>query len=320
MRILVTGASGGLGRFLVQRLIDEDRSGASRFEQVTLLARNTGQLPTGPRIRVVAGDIRDREARRKALEGGVDVAYHFAASLAALAEKDFDDGWSINVDASLALLNELRDGKKPVRVVYPSSIGVYGAATAHPVNDDTLPRPTIAYGTAKFINELVINELSRRGEIDGISLRLPLCLPRPRQPDLDPSPDFASSVFYALPRGEAFRMPVSPNASIWFMSVPCLLDNVLHAARLPSDKIANARALMIPAQRFSLGQIVEAIIAEAGPIAKDRVTWNHIPGLEEIFAVFPPLSTPLADSLGFRHDGDAATMVKRTLTTIANAP
>ena len=157
MRVLVTGASGGLGRFLVDRLL-ADR----RVERLTLMARRTEALPTGDKFRLVSGDLRDPTARLKARDGGVDVVFHFAATLAAQAEREFDLGREINIDASLALLNELRNAQKPPRIVYPSSIGVYGDALDRPVDDDTTPRPNISYGAAKYINELYITELTRR--------------------------------------------------------------------------------------------------------------------------------------------------------------
>jgi nucleoside-diphosphate-sugar epimerase len=318
MRILVTGASGGLGRFLVDRLLGEDGLGREApFERLTLMARRAEDLPRGERIRIVAGDLRDPAARAKALEGGVDLVFHFAASLAAEAEREFDLGRTINIDASLSLLNELRNAGKPPRVVYPSSIGVYGDALGRPVDDDTMPRPNISYGAAKLINEVYISDLTRRGDIDGVSLRLPACLPRPRMPDLTPSPDFASSVFHALKAGHRFMFPVSANAAMWFLSAPACMDAVLHAARLPASAYGSRRAFMLPALWLTTGQLVDALAAALGPGTRERVSWSPQPGVEEVFARFPALTTPFADGLGFRHDGGIEALVSRTLSTIA---
>lgn len=311
MRVLVTGASGGLGRFLVDRLL-ADR----RVERLTLMARRTEALPTGDKIRLVSGDLRDPTARLKARDGGVDVVFHFAATLAAQAEREFDLGREINIDASLALLNELRNAQKPPRIVYPSSIGVYGDALDRPVDDDTTPRPNISYGAAKYINELYITELTRRGDIDGISLRLPACLPRPRMPDLTPSPDFASSVFHALKAGDRFMFPVTPNAAMWFLSVPACMDAVLRAADLPSSTYGSRRAFMLPALALTTGQLADGLVAALGPQTRALVAWNPQPGVEETFARFPALTTPFADALGFRHDEGIDALVRRTLSVI----
>lgn len=318
MRILVTGASGSLGRFLVQRIVDENGIGgeSAPFQSLTLMARHTESLPRGDKIRVVAGDIRDPAAREKAVEGGMDVVFHFAASLAADAERDFDAGRDINIDASFALIELLRKQAKPPRVVYPSSIGIFGDALDRPVDDDTLPRPNISYGAAKFINEIYISDLTRRGDLDGVSLRLSACLPRNRMPDLTPSPDFASSVFHALAAGEAFKMPVSPAATMWFSSTPQFLDSALLAARIPGDAYGSRRAFMLPALRLSIAELVEALVAEIGPQARDMVSWHPQPGVEETFAQFPALTTAFADSLGFVHDGTRQRLVQRTLDLI----
>lgn len=318
MRILVTGASGSLGRFLVERLLREGGLGgdAPPLRQLTLMARHVDTLPRDSRISTIAGDIRDPIARERSVEGGIDVVFHFAASLAADAEADHDTGRAINIDASLAFLELLRRQPKPVRLVYPSSIGIYGAALDRPVDDDTLPRPNISYGTAKFINELYISDLTRRGDLDGISLRLSACLPRDRRPDLTPSPDFASSVFHALAAGDRFTMPVSPAATMWFSSTPQFLDCVLLAARLSGELYGSRRAFQLPALRLSIQQLVDTLTAELGLRAADVVSWHPLPGVEERFARFPALATPFAESLGFRHDGSVERLVQRTLSLV----
>jgi D-erythronate 2-dehydrogenase len=150
-----------------------------------------------------------------------------------------------------------------------------------------------------------------------VSIRLPACLPRPRMPDLTPSPDFASSVFHALAVGDRFTFPVSPNAAMWFLSVPGCMESVLHAARLDSSIFGSRRAFMIPALWLTIGDLVEGIVAELGHGTRDRVSWNPQAGVEETFARFPSLITPFADSLGFRHDGGRENLVKRTLSVVS---
>ena len=161
-----------------------------------------------------------------------------------------------------------------------------------------------------------LNDLSRRGELDGISPRLPACLPRPRVPDDTPSPDFASSVFHALKAGDRFRMPVSPAATMWFLSLPCFIDNLMLAARLPASAYAGQRVFQMPALHMSVGDLVEGIEEALGVRGAGRVSWHPQPGLEERLATFPPLFSPAADALGFTHDGDLVTLVRRTLESI----
>ena len=135
-------------------------------------------------------------------------------------------------------------------------------------------------------------------------------------PDDTPSPDFASSVFHALKAGDSFRVPVSPAARMWFLSLPCFIDNLMLAARLPASAYAGRRMLQMPALHMSMHQLVEGMEEALGLQGAGRVSWHPQPGLEERLANFPPLFTPAADTLGLTHDGDSATLVRRTLESI----
>lgn len=319
MRIILTGGTGFLGRALVDRLLAQGGlgGGAADMAELVLIARRAEDLPTDPRLRIVPGDIRDPSTRREAIAGGAECVFHFASMMAKAAETERSAAYDVNIAASLAFMNELRDTGTGPRVVYASSIGVYGdAAKLDRIDDSTTPLPTISYGSDKLINETYLSDLSRRGELDGISLRLPACLPRPRVPDDSPSPDFASSVFHALKAGDRFRMPVSPAAAMWFLSLPCFIDNLMHAARLPAPAYAGRRVLQLPALHMSVGDLVAGIEEALGLQDGGRVSWHPQPGLEERLARFPPLFTPAADALGFVHDGDRATLVRRTLAAI----
>ena len=123
-------------------------------------------------------------------------------------------------------------------------------------------------------------------------------------------------MFHALAAGDTFKMPVSPAATMWFSSTPQFLDSVLLAARIPGETYGSRRAFMLPALRLSIAELVEALVAELGPAARDLVSWHPQPGVEETFAQFPPLTTAFADSLGFVHDGTPQRLVQRTLSLI----
>lgn len=167
--------------------------------------------------------------------------------------------------------------------------------------------------------EHYLNDVTRRGFLDARAVRIAATIPRPRLPDRTFSPAFGSNIFHALSRGERFDSPVSPAASMWLSSLECCVDNLLHAARLSADRLPPQRAWLLPALHTTMGELFEALIARCGEQARTLVTWNPIPQMEAALGTKPSLKTPLADSLGFRHDGTVETLVDRTLRVLRSA-
>lgn len=312
MKIVVTGANGFLGRALVRRLIDDNGLGEPDrpLQCLTLVGRKLPRTFEDVRVRYVEGDIRDAAVRARAIDGGVDCLFHLAGALINRTEPDFDYGRSVNLDAALALFDELRACAQP-RVVFTSTIAVYGPV-AGKVDDDTVPRPILSYGTHKLMVEEYLNDITRRGFVDARTLRIPGTLPRPRLPDRAFSPAFSSNIFHAVAANEAFDCPVSPAAQVWALSLQACIDNLIHAARLKAERLPQARAWMVPCLCTTMGELLEAMVREAGEQVRELVHWNPIPELEEKLARFPPLSTPLADTLGFRDDGTVDVLTRRT--------
>jgi nucleoside-diphosphate-sugar epimerase len=170
----------------------------------------------------------------------------------------------------------------------------------------------MSYGTQKLIIEALLADFSRRRLIDGLSLRLPGIVARPRQAGGHLSA-YMSNIFHALAAGEAFTCPVSAKGTSWFMSRECCVDNLIHAASLPPDLVLPRRSFCLPALRLSMDELVGALAEQFGAAVKNLVTYASHPDLELQFASYPPLLTPIADALGFLHDGDAATLVRRAL-------
>lgn len=307
MKILVTGAGGFVGRALARRLV----TGPMDFERLTLLDTAVPDAPTDPRVRVVVGSVADRALRQRALEGGADIVFHLAGVLSAASEGDYAVSRRINLDATLNLFEDaVRAGRRP-RVVFTSSIAVFGALMPPHVDDDTGPAPTLTYGGHKQMCEIALADFSRRGAFDGISVRLPGIVARPFG-GISTKSAFLSDIFHAFARGEKFTSPVSAEATFWLMSVARCVDNLVHASQAPLGALPATRAVTLPALRLTVPLLVDALMHATRRNAA-LVTYEPDPAIEAVFGRYPPLLTPLADLMGFRHDGDAAMLAETVL-------
>jgi nucleoside-diphosphate-sugar epimerase len=299
MLTLVTGAAGFLGRALVAELV-RTRGVGDRFRLLDRVAAQGGD-------EVLIGDLTDPEVLDAALKS-VERVIHLAALPGGASEADYAASKRINLDASLALIERLAERPKPARLVYASSIAVFGAPLPASIDDETAPRPALTYGAHKLMVETALLNLTRLGRIEGVALRLAGLVARPRD-GAGLKSAFMSEVFHALAKGEAYTLPVGPDATMWIMSVQAAAQALVHAASTP---VVPAVALTLPALRVTAQGLVREIARQAG-IDPTLATFAADSLLEVQFGRLPPLETPAADTLGFRHDGDLARLVATTL-------
>ena len=312
MVTIVTGAAGFVGRALVAALLDRGDEVVALDLQVDALAPRAG-------LRTVAGDLSDRDARAAALDHGCAALVHLATVPGGAAEADPAASRRINVDAMYDLLQEaVRPGGCP-RVVYASSIAVFGdPLPAGGVDDATPVAPRLVYGGHKAMMEIAVAMMSHRGEVDGVTVRLPGILARPAGSSAMKSA-FMSNVFHALRGGERFVCPVSADALLWAESLPCVIVNLLHALALDGGALPRSRAVTLPALRIRMADLVEEIARQCG-VSPDLVSYRPDAALEAAFGAHPPLRTPAADAAGFGSDGELAELVARALAYIAAGP
>lgn len=305
MNILLTGAGGFVGRELGRLLVGAGHA-------LVGIDTDAGGIPAG--IRAVAGDLADPAVRAEALGTGCDALIHLATVPGGAAEADPSASRRINVDAMYDLLVEASALKPGLRVVYASSIAVFGDPLPAQVDDATPLSPRMIYGGHKAMMEHAVAMFSNRGLIDGVTVRLPGILARPKGPSGMKSA-FMSDLFHALRAGEAFTCPVSAAGSIWAQSVRQCARNFLHALTLDSGLMPPTRAVTLPALRIRMADLV-AEIARQCAVSPDLVRYAPDAALEAAFAAQPPLATPAAERAGFAHDGDLATLVSNALATI----
>lgn len=310
MRIGVTGAGGFVGTALVARLAAGELGGRpSRV--VAIDARLPETLPAG--VERAEGDICDPAFLARPFAEPFDVFFHLAAVPGGAAERDYRAGWKVNVEATVAILEALAAQAKPARLVFASSIAVFGAPLSQSgVDDETLPLPSMSYGAQKLMMEAVVADFARRGKVDGVALRLPGILARPRVKGGHLSA-YMSDILHALRASEPFTCPVSEDAPSWFMSRGRCVANLIHAARLPAGDTGPRRAFNLPALRLTMGELVDGAATHFGPRVRELVTYMPDAVLQAQFGSYPPLLTTIADRLGFRHDGAAAELVAAAL-------
>jgi nucleoside-diphosphate-sugar epimerase len=268
---------------------------------------------TGVLMTELAGDFSRLEMLEPLLSKAIDVVFHLASVPGAQAEAEPAEGDRVNLRGTLALFERLAEQTTEhghaTRVVYASSVAVYGDSLPSTMDEHTATRPTISYGTHKLIGELLLADWTRRGKLNGHSLRLPGIVARPELSSGHGSA-FMSRVFRAAQQRQAYTCPVSPTATAWWMSRRCCVDNLLHAACLPTERLHASRVWTPPVLHLSVEDVVDALVRRFGPFEIDYAPVDRI---EQLFGRQPPLTDRRALEAGFRHDGTIDELVANAL-------
>lgn len=320
MHIVITGANGYVGRGLVRRLQQTGQLGdrGQRITRLSLLDLTfDGAEPQSGIVHRFAGDLTDRDWVESVLSAApLDVVFHLASVPGGAAEQQYELARAVNLGATETLLElgktQVEAGRHAPVFVFASTIAVYGEFPAH-VTDDTPLRPQMTYGAQKLIGEVLVDDFSRRGWVDGRSLRLPGVLARPpaRTGQLSA---FLSDIIRELAAGRPFVCPTSPGATTWASSLGSVVDNLVHAAQVRADQLGGRRTFALPTQCFSMEELVAAIADVYHTDAQALVSWQPDERIENLFGRFPTLETPAADAAGFCKDRDLKTLVDRALS------
>lgn len=315
MKVLITGGAGFLGQRLARELLarGELKGLHGEPQPITELVLLDVVAATGfedGRVRVEVGDIAERSVLERLIDDETSVIFHLAAIVSGQAEADFDLGMRINLDASRALLETCRlRGHRP-RVVFTSSVAVYGGEMLEVVQNDTALNPQSSYGTQKAIAELLLNDYTRRGFVDGRVLRLPTISVRPGKPNAAAS-SFASGIIREPLNGEAAICPVPGNTRVWLLSPRKAIACLIAGLELNAAALGMQRALNLPGISVSVDEMVDALREVAGDEVVRRIEIKVDPRIEKIVCSWPGgWDTTRAEQLGLVGERSFADVIR----------
>jgi D-erythronate 2-dehydrogenase len=300
MQIIITGGAGFLGQRLARLLLKS----RINFDELVLADIVMPPAPDGDtRVRCLQADLAEPATAAALIRPQTGLIFHLAAIVSSHAESDFDLGWRVNLDLTRQLLETCRQTKPGIRFVFSSSLAVYGGPLPGLVRDDTAVMPRSSYGAQKAMGELLVNDYSRKGFVDGRVLRLPTVCVRPGRPNQAAS-SFVSSIIREPLRGETAVCPVSPELSLWLSSPDTVVQNLLHAAGLDADAFGGWRTVNLPGISVTVRQMLDSLQRKTDAATLARVRFEPNDAINRIVSSWPgALDNTRALDMGFRADG-----------------
>jgi nucleoside-diphosphate-sugar epimerase len=316
MKVLITGGAGFLGQRLARELLARGalKGQDGRPQPITELVLLDVVAATGfgddSRVRSEVGDIAERSVLERVIDTQTSSIFHLAAIVSGQAEADFDLGMRINLDASRLLLEICRARGHRPRVVFTSSVAVYGGDMPDVVRNDTALNPQSSYGTQKAIAELLLNDYTRRGFVDGRVLRLPTISVRPGKPNAATS-SFASGIIREPLNGEVAICPVPGGTRLWLLSPRKAIACLIAGLEIDGAALGTQRALNLPGISVTVDEMVAALREVAGDAAVKRIEWQPDPFLEKIVGSWPGRwDMTRAEQLGLKGESSFADVIR----------
>lgn len=316
MKAIITGGAGFLGARLARAVLDRGtlKDGRGQDQPVTeLFLIDVTEPPpiSDRRVTRVTGDISDPALLRSAVDVEAGAIFHLAAIVSGMAESDFDLGMRINVDATRTLLELCRAAGHRPRIVFTSSVAVFGGELPQLLNDTTALNPQTSYGIEKAIGEFLVADYTRKGFVDGRSLRLPTITVRPGRPNAAAS-SFASGIIREPLNGEDAICPVGPDARIWVASPRTAIAGLLRANDLASEALGNRRWVNVPGISVTAGEMGSSLERVAGPEVAKRIRWERNERIEQMVLGWPPaIDNTRAIDMGFEVDDSFDSIIRR---------
>ena len=306
MQILVTGGSGFLGQAIIARLLGQgvaiELDGKLLpIDSIISFDQSAGHLQH-PKVHYQTGDIGDAATVQSLLTNSVSVVIHLAAVVSSTAEAHFDLGMRVNVDGTRHLLEACRHQTKQARLLFASSVATFGGVLPAVVLDSTTPTPQGSYGIQKLIGEHLVQDYSRKGFIDGRSVRVPTVVVRPGTPNGAAS-GFASGIIREPLRGVDAVLPVAGSTQMWVAAPQTVVTMLLAALALPASTWGWHRSLNLPGLTVSMDQALESLAKVAGGAVVARVSREINPAIEKLVDTWPArFVTDRATKMGISGD------------------
>ncbi len=314
MNILITGAAGMIGRKLTERLASEAGLNGRQIDRLTLLdvVMPTSATRFAGKTDLIAADLSTPGEAARAIAHRPDTIFHLAGVVSGEAELDFDKGYRVNLDGTRALLEAIRatgDGYRP-RLVYTSSIAVFGAPFPESIPDDFHLTPLTSYGAQKAIGEALLADYTRRGFCDGVGIRLPSIVVRPGKPNKAASGFFSGIIREPLAGVEA-ALPVSETVVHTHASPRAAIGFLMHAAGLPRDALGPRINLSMPGVCCTVADQIASLRRIAGERVAARIRREHDPLVARIVDGWPRrIEARRARELGFKAESSFDEIVR----------
>ena len=314
MNVVITGGAGFLGLRLAKALLARGHLGGSsgKAKPITrvILVDVAKAALEDKRVTHLVGDIADPAFLARAIASGTGSVFHLAAVVSGQAEADFDLGMRVNVDATRGILEACRELPNPPRVVFASSCAVFGGALPAVVPESWPLQPQTSYGTQKAIGELLVNDYSRKGFIDGRSLRLPTICVRPGKPNRAAS-SFASGIIREPLSGVEAVCPVEPEVPMWLSSPGAVVGHFIEAHEAPAAAFGFSRSLNLPGITVTVGEMAAALERVAGKAVAARIRWEPDAAIAKMVSGWPAgIETARAHAMGMHSDANFEALVR----------
>jgi nucleoside-diphosphate-sugar epimerase len=314
VHILITGAAGMIGRKLTDRLLAEGGLNEQPIERLTLLDVDAAPKPerAKPALDIVTTDLSNSGAAEKIIAQRPDVIFHLAGVVSGEAELDFEKGYGVNLDGMRALLEAVRknaNGYRP-RLVYTSSIAVFGAPFPPSIPDDFHLTPLTSYGTQKAMGELLLADYTRRGFCTGIGIRLPTICVRPGKPNKAASGFFSGIIREPLAGMEAI-LPVPDSVVHTHASPRAAVGFLMHAAGLSPERLGARINLSMPGVSCTVAEQIASLKRVAGERVAARIRRERDPLIARIVEGWPQrIEAQRARALGFKAESSFDEIVR----------